>query len=97
MGPERSAKRIADEGELLTLVREAWRDTLGVETRDDDTGFFDAGGDSLLLLALVESLNEASGLRLRTLDLYRAATIRGQANLLLGLRGDIAEGLTQGN
>ena len=66
------------------LVRSVWRDTLGGDSFDDDTGFFEAGGDSLLLLVLIEKLTAAGGVKLRAIDVLRAGTIRGQAALLVG-------------
>jgi Phosphopantetheine attachment site len=66
------------------LVRSVWRETLGSDSFDDDTGFFEAGGDSLLLLVLIEKLTAACGVKLRAIDVLRAGTIRGQAALLAG-------------
>jgi aryl carrier-like protein len=74
--------------DLMGLVRRAWQDTLGCETFDDDTGFFDAGGDSFVLLSLVEKLKQFSGLKIRAVDVLRAPTIRRQAALLAQLQGD---------
>ncbi|MFI6348023.1 phosphopantetheine-binding protein [Streptomyces sp. NPDC050560] len=86
--PQPAVEQIRDEADFVPVVRAVWRDILGCEPPDDDTGFFEAGGDSLLLLALVEKLTRASGLPLRTLALYRAATIRKQAALLAELSRD---------
>jgi aryl carrier-like protein len=44
--------------------------------------FFDAGGDSLRLVLLVERLRQASGREVKTLDLFRVGTVQGQADLL---------------
>jgi DNA-binding CsgD family transcriptional regulator len=71
-----------DPSVRLELVRSAWREILSIDEVDDDTGFFDAGGDSLLLVALVEHLSKASGRVLKTMDVFRAASIGGQAALL---------------
>jgi aryl carrier-like protein len=64
------------------LVRTVWCEVLGVDDVDDDVSFFDAGGDSLRLVVLVERLRQASGRTVKTVDLFRAGTVRGQAELL---------------
>jgi hypothetical protein len=71
-----------DPSVRLEIVRSAWREILGVDEIEDDTGFFDAGGDSLLLVALVEQLSKASGRMLKTMDVFRAGNIEEQAALL---------------
>lgn len=71
-----------DPSQRLELVRSAWQDVLGVADVDDDTGFFEAGGDSLLLVALVEQLNNATGRTFKTMEFFRAGSISGQAALL---------------
>jgi aryl carrier-like protein len=63
-------------------VRSVWREVLDLDHVADDATFFDAGGDSLRLVILVERLNEATGRALRTVDLFRAGTVRGHADLL---------------
>jgi acyl carrier protein len=83
---EQEAAGGARKAELAVVVGDLWREVLGHEAPDDDTGFFDAGGDSLLLLALVARLSEVVGLRLKTLAVYQAATIHGQASLLYELQ-----------
>lgn len=75
-------ERIQDSSDFIGLVRSAWRDTLGYETLNDDTGFFDAGGDSLVLISLIGKLTKSSGLTIKAVDVLRAPTIRGQAALL---------------
>ncbi|NUT94401.1 MAG: condensation protein [Saccharothrix sp.] len=71
-----------DPAARLGLVRSIWQEVLDTEHVDDDVSFFDAGGDSLRLVILVERLSQASGRALRTVDLFRAGTVRGQADLL---------------
>ncbi|WP_338678090.1 phosphopantetheine-binding protein [Streptomyces sp. SCSIO 30461] len=81
---EQSIDAIAldDPAERLELVRSIWREVLGTDEVDDDVSFFESGGDSLLLVLLVERLSQASGRGLRTVDLFRSATVNGQAELL---------------
>ncbi|TDV56098.1 acyl carrier protein [Actinophytocola oryzae] len=71
-----------DQPRLVGLVRSAWRDTLGYDTPDDDTSFFDAGGDSFVLIALIGRISTSSGLTIKAVDVLRAPTIRKQAALL---------------
>ncbi|WP_377267915.1 phosphopantetheine-binding protein [Peterkaempfera sp. SMS 1(5)a] len=68
----------------LTLVRTLWREVLEVDEVPEDVNFFDAGGDSLLLVALVERIRQATGQAVRTMDVLRAGTVRGQAELIGG-------------
>lgn len=73
--------------DTIALVRSLWTEVLDVAddaTVPEDTNFFDAGGDSLLLVALVERLRQATGRPVRTMDVLRAGTVRGQAELLDG-------------
>ncbi|MGX1477221.1 UNVERIFIED_CONTAM: aryl carrier-like protein [Streptomyces canus] len=67
------------------LLRSLWREVLEIEEIADDLNFFDAGGDSLRLVALVERIRQETGLRVRTMDVLQAATVRGQADLLASL------------
>ncbi|MET0236331.1 MAG: acyl carrier protein [Kibdelosporangium sp.] len=71
-----------DPDERLEIVRSVWREVLTVEDIADDVTFFDQGGDSLRLVVLVERLNQATGRSLRTIDLFRAGTVRGHSELL---------------
>src|SRR5262249_55404253 len=64
-----------DPAGRLEIVRTVWREVLDLEDVADDTSFFDAGGDSLRLVILVERLNEATGRALKTIDLFRAGTV----------------------
>ena len=69
--------------DVLGLVRSVWQDVLNFEPDDDDTGFFDSGGDSHLLFVLVDRLSKASDLKLKTIDVLKADTVSGQADLLI--------------
>ncbi|MDT3399273.1 acyl carrier protein [Streptomyces sp. B1866] len=70
------------KADLIGIVRSAWRDTLGYEKFNDDIGFFDAGGDSFMLISLIGKLSQSSGLTIRAIDVLRAPTVRNQAELL---------------
>jgi Phosphopantetheine attachment site len=75
---------VDDDNELLSAVRKAWAETLGtdVDAVPIDVGFFDAGGNSLLLLLLWEQLIELTSRELRATDLFQHPTVRSQAVLL---------------
>jgi aryl carrier-like protein len=75
----------SDPSDLLDLVRSTWQEILDFEP-EDDIGFFDCGGDSHRLFVLVERLSRASGLKLRTVDVIKADTVSGQADLLARTR-----------
>ncbi|GAA4552435.1 acyl carrier protein [Amycolatopsis samaneae] len=81
-GTPRADARVPDQSRLLDLVRSAWRDTLGYDAPDDDTSFFEAGGDSFVLVSLIGKIAKSSGLTLKSVDVLRAPTIRKQAALL---------------
>ncbi|HEX5404605.1 MAG TPA: acyl carrier protein [Pseudonocardiaceae bacterium] len=73
---------------LIALVRSAWRDTLGYDTPDDDMSFFDAGGDSFVLISLIGKITKSSGITIKAVDVLRAPTMRKQAALLGQLMGE---------
>lgn len=68
--------------ERLEMMRALWGDILGLATVPDDTNFYDLGGDSLLLVTLVEHIRQSTGVAVRTIDVLRAGTVRGHAQLL---------------
>ena len=76
----------AVDDERLAAMRALWAEVTGRPVISDDTNFFQAGGDSLLLVALVERIRQETGVAVRTIDVLRAATVRGQAELVAGLR-----------
>jgi hypothetical protein len=71
-----------DSSVRVETVRSIWYEILGVSEIEDDVAFFDAGGNSLLLVALVEKLSNACGHMIKTRDVLRAQSINGQAELL---------------
>jgi hypothetical protein len=81
--PEQHANiDLGDSSVRLETVRSIWCEVLLVSEVEDDVNFLDAGGNSLLLVALVEKLSDACGRMLKTRDVFRAQTIKGQAELL---------------
>lgn len=77
-----AAPDLSDPASRLELVRSLWREVLETDDIMDDVSFFESGGDSLLLVLLVERLGQASGRSVRTMDLFRSPTVIGQAELI---------------
>lgn len=80
-----AAVDLDDPQARLELVRSVWREALGSDDFADDVSFFDVGGDSLRLIVLVERLRKESGRMIKTVDLFRAGTVRGHADLLVAV------------
>jgi aryl carrier-like protein len=72
------------EQDLLDDVRTAWAEVLDTPEVPDDVNFFDAGGDSILLIVLLDRLNALTGRALEPPDLFQHSTVRTQAALLAG-------------
>lgn len=70
--------------ELIAVVRQAWAEVL--DTTPDavplEVGFFDAGGNSMLLVLLGDVLDETGELNLDPVDLFQHSTVLAQAALL---------------
>lgn len=78
---ETSAAYAADH-DLLDQVRAAWAEVLELDTVPLDVNFFEAGGDSLLLIVLLERVNELTEREFEAADLFQHSTVRAQAELL---------------
>lgn len=72
--------------ELLDQVRAAWAETLEVDVDlvPLDVSFFEAGGNSLLLLLIWELLNDLTSRDLKAADLFQHSTVAAQAEFLAG-------------
>jgi hypothetical protein len=70
----------------LDQVREAWAEALDIDPDAVplDVSFFDAGGNSLLLLLLWERLSEVTTRDLRAADLFQHSTVLAQTKFLEG-------------
>jgi hypothetical protein len=66
----------------VRLVRQAWENVLCIDTAPLDTGFFDAGGTSMLLVMLADELADLTGRELDVAELFRHDTVLMQAKLL---------------
>jgi hypothetical protein len=73
-----------DTHELTDRVLEAWAEALDVDVAAVplDVSFFEAGGNSLLLLLLSEQLNELTTQELTIGELFQHSTVRAQTALL---------------
>lgn len=60
-------------------VASVWRAVLARDDIGVDDNFFDAGGNSLLLVEAVKRLNAALALRLTSVDMFRHPTVRTMA------------------
>ncbi|HLX47121.1 MAG TPA: amino acid adenylation domain-containing protein [Streptosporangiaceae bacterium] len=78
--------------ELERTIAGIWSTTLGRPDIGADEGFFDAGGNSLLLLELHARLREAVDPSLTVADLFHGATVAAQAQLIAA-RPDAAAAL----
>lgn len=72
------------ERDLLDGVRAAWAEVLDTTSVPDDVNFFDAGGDSILLIVLLDRLNALTGRAIEPPDLFQHSTVRAQVALLAG-------------
>lgn len=73
---------MAEDPGVVDRVRQVWTEVLDVASVGDDVNFFEAGGDSILLILLLEKLNEMADRELEPPDLFQHSTVRAQAALL---------------
>jgi hypothetical protein len=83
-----------DPAARLELVRSLWLEVLKLDSVGEDVSFFEAGGDSLLLVMLVERLTQSTSRSLKTMDLFRAGTVRGHAEVLATASSPAGAGAT---
>ncbi|NRQ38564.1 amino acid adenylation domain-containing protein [Nonomuraea sp. NN258] len=76
-----------DTGVAEKTVAAAWAEVLG-HAVEVNQNFFDAGGNSLLLVLLRERLRQAFDTELHVTDLFRYPTVRTMAAFLSGDRGE---------
>jgi aryl carrier-like protein len=70
--------------DLVARVRQAWAEVLDI-TEDAvplEVNFFDAGGNSMLLVLLTDLLNETGDEDVESVDLFQHSTVAAQARLL---------------
>lgn len=78
---------------LRDEVLSAWADALDIDVAavPHDVSFFEAGGNSLLLLLLWERLYDLTELDLKAADLFQHATVTAQVKLLASEAGAATE------
>ncbi|MFE2285481.1 amino acid adenylation domain-containing protein [Streptomyces sp. NPDC059443] len=74
----------ASSADLADQVAAVWSEVLEAGDVPYDVNFFDAGGDSLLLIVLMERLSELTGRELDAADLFEHSTIDAQIEFLTG-------------
>ncbi|MFF0018027.1 amino acid adenylation domain-containing protein [Streptomyces sp. NPDC005374] len=87
--PPRSAEGVPSGAAPSTGSEEAvaavWRATLGRDDIGVDDSFFEAGGNSLLLVETVKRLNAAMAVHLTSVDMFHNPTVRSMAGHLEAL------------
>ncbi|MGW5399178.1 amino acid adenylation domain-containing protein [Streptomyces sp. NPDC003952] len=68
--------------DLADRIADLWSEVLEADDLAHDVNFFDAGGDSLLLIVLMERLTGLTGRDLDAADLFEHSTIEAQAEFL---------------
>ncbi len=79
---ESMGEEAANATELERKLVELWKRILRVEAVGLDQNFFDAGGDSLTIIALHSNLQKTLGIEMEVTDLFQFPTIRGVARYL---------------
>src|SRR5690606_581057 len=73
------------EGQLEQRIHDVWQRVLQRDEIGVTDSFFDAGGNSLLILELATQLSQALDVQVSVTDLFVHATVRRQAAHLGGL------------
>ncbi|SMD05927.1 acyl carrier protein [Kibdelosporangium aridum] len=73
------------EQSTMDKITELWLSVLDIPSVSVDENFFDVGGDSILLIILLDRLQTMTDRELEPPDLFRHTTIRAQADLLAGV------------
>ncbi len=68
--------------ERLHRMREIWQRLLNQNDIDDDSGFFDLGGNSVLLIGMLELIREEFGKEIALEDLADGISVRRLTHLL---------------
>ncbi|WP_431973608.1 acyl carrier protein [Micromonospora haikouensis] len=73
-----------DRAEGIEAISRVWSAVLGLDSVDPDLNFFEAGGQSILVLAVHEHLEQLVGRPIPIEDLFHHSTVRAQAEYLFG-------------
>jgi hypothetical protein len=71
-----------DRAEGIEAISRVWCAVLGLDSVDADLNFFEAGGQSILVLAVHEHLEQMAGRPIPVEDLFHHSTVRAQAEYL---------------
>ncbi|NIL65009.1 acyl carrier protein, partial [Salinispora arenicola] len=93
-GPVAPGPGAAPAGAAVTIA-EVLRTLLGASTVGRDTGFFQLGADSLLLVRAHRQLQEALGRRFPLTHMFEHATVRRLASALDTASDDAADQLAE--
>ena len=77
-----SSPQIAPRNDGESAILAIWQAVLGLDDVGNDASFFDAGGNSLLLVRLHSMIEERFPGALKLTELFSAPTIRDQARLI---------------
>ncbi|MBB1259199.1 non-ribosomal peptide synthetase [Streptomyces alkaliterrae] len=89
--PERAQRAYRKpENEIEKTIAAAWSEVLGVSRPGADDGFFDIGGNSILLARVFGHLKVVYPERLNMIDLYRYPTIASLARHISGTESEQA-------
>jgi amino acid adenylation domain-containing protein/non-ribosomal peptide synthase protein (TIGR01720 family) len=80
-------KQIKPQTELEELLSVTWKDTLDLKQIDSNDNFFYSGGNSILAMRLISSLNQKTGLNLPVSWVFQYTTIKKQANCIKNRKG----------
>ncbi len=70
------------EKDVKTILLNLWTDVLSCNSINEDSNFFNLGGDSLLITSLIRKVNQAFGVRVPPRKMLAAKTLRDQATLI---------------
>jgi amino acid adenylation domain-containing protein len=73
---------IDPRNEVESAIRAIWQTVLGIDDAGNDASFFDAGGNSLLLVRLHSMMEERWPGAVKLTELFSAPTVRDQARLI---------------
>ena len=74
--------RIAPGNDVESALLAIWQAVLGIDDAGNDASFFDAGGNSLLLVRLHSMIEERWPGAVKLTELFSAPTVRDQARLI---------------
>jgi acyl carrier protein len=80
-GHEQSPAIPVDEDAILEVVSSVWAEALGRSNLEPDTGFFDLGADSRMVVDVTTALR-ASWPRLKIADVFANPTVKTLASFL---------------